>query len=45
MYKKLVLFLLVVVAAVAALVYYDRNRDNPWASEVFFSSLSMITGA
>ncbi|WP_164743831.1 hypothetical protein [Saccharospirillum alexandrii] len=45
MYKKLLLFLLVVAAVVAALVYYDRNRTNPWGSEVFFSSLGLVFGA
>lgn len=42
MYKKLLLFLLVVTALVAALVYYDRNRGNPWDSDVFFSSLGLV---
>ncbi len=45
MYKKLLLFLLVVTAVVAALVYYDRNRSNPWGSDVFFGSLGVFLGA
>lgn len=45
MYKKLLIFLLVVAAVVAALVYYDRNRNNPWDSDVFFTSLGMVFGA
>ncbi|MEX0624189.1 hypothetical protein [Saccharospirillum sp.] len=44
MYKKLLLFLTIIVAPVAALVYYDRNRANPWGSVVFFGSLGLITG-
>lgn len=44
MYKKLLLFLLIIVALVTALVYYDRNRANPWGSDVFFGSLGLITG-
>lgn len=44
MNKQLIVFLLVVLAVVAALVFYDRNRNNPWSSDVFFSSARLILG-
>jgi hypothetical protein len=45
MYKKLFIFLLVIAGVVSALVYYDRNRSNPWSSEVFFTALKVTFGA
>ncbi|EAR08553.1 hypothetical protein [Reinekea blandensis] len=36
MNTRFLLFLLIVVAIVALLVIIERNRANPWDSDVFF---------
>lgn len=40
MNKRLIFFLLAVVAFVAALVYFEQQRQAPWNSPVFFSELT-----
>lgn len=40
MNKRLIFFLLAVVAFVAALVYFEQQRQDPWNSPVFFSKLT-----
>lgn len=40
MNTRLIFFLLAVVAFVAALVYFERQRQDPWNSPVFFSQLT-----
>ncbi|WP_108125200.1 hypothetical protein [Saccharospirillum mangrovi] len=40
MNTRLIFFLLAVVAFVAALVYFERQRQAPWNSPVFFSQLT-----
>ncbi|MFG1498217.1 hypothetical protein ABMA57_16405 [Saccharospirillum sp. HFRX-1] len=40
MNKRLIFFLLAVVAFVAALVYFEQQRQAPWNSPVFFSKVT-----
>jgi hypothetical protein len=42
MYKKLFIFMFVVAAFVAGLVYFDRTRGNPWSSDVVFGALGAV---
>lgn len=41
MNNRLIIFLLAVVAFVAALVYFEQQRQDPWNSPVFFSGVTL----
>lgn len=43
MNKKLIIFLIAVIGFVALLIYYEKNRSDPWDSDVFFGAGAPIS--